>query len=93
VWPAFHVRSGVRFTFFAEFDGISRNYDGIGHNANDNSTFRVFPRSIYQWPKRWTPWRPQTAVKCESPGGQTPAPDPAGPTIPVDLPRRSTRGR
>ncbi len=38
----FNVRVGVQYRIFTKFDGASSNYDGLGHNASDNNTLRVF---------------------------------------------------
>jgi hypothetical protein len=38
----FNVRVGVQYRIFTEFDGASSNYDGLGHNASDNNTLRLF---------------------------------------------------
>jgi hypothetical protein len=40
--PRFNVRFGVQYRVFSKFDGASSNYDGLGHNASDNNTLRVF---------------------------------------------------
>jgi hypothetical protein len=40
--PRVNVRVGVQYRLFTEFDGASSNYDGLGHNAGDNNTLRVF---------------------------------------------------
>jgi hypothetical protein len=40
--PRFNVRVGVQYRVFTKFDGASSNYDGLGHNASDNNTLRVF---------------------------------------------------
>jgi hypothetical protein len=38
----FNMRLGMQYTFYGRFDGGDHNYDGLGHNASDNNTFRVF---------------------------------------------------
>jgi hypothetical protein len=38
----FNMRVGVQYTFYGRFEGASHNYDGLGHNASDNNTLRVF---------------------------------------------------
>jgi hypothetical protein len=38
----FNVRVGVQYRIFTEFNGAASNYDGLGHNASDNNTLRVF---------------------------------------------------
>lgn len=40
--PRFNVRVGVQYTIYTLFDGATRNYDGMGRNASDNNTLRVF---------------------------------------------------
>lgn len=45
--PRFNVRVGVQYTIYTRFDGASHDYDGLGHNASDNNTFRVFTWVAY----------------------------------------------
>ena len=45
--PRFNMRVGVQYTAYMKFDGATRNYDGLGHNASDNNTFRVFTWVAY----------------------------------------------
>jgi len=45
--PRFNMRVGVQYTAYLQFDGAGRNYDGLGHNAADNNTFRVFTWFAY----------------------------------------------
>jgi hypothetical protein len=40
--PRFNVRVGIQYRVFTKFDGATSNYDGLGHNASDNNTLRVF---------------------------------------------------
>ena len=40
--PRFNTRIGAQYTAYTKFDGASGNFDGFGHNAGDNNTFRVF---------------------------------------------------
>jgi hypothetical protein len=40
--PRFNIRVGLQYTAYARFDGASHDYDGLGHNASDNNTFRIF---------------------------------------------------
>ena len=40
--PRFNVRIGAQYTAYARFNGAGSNYDGLGHNASDNNTFRLF---------------------------------------------------
>ena len=45
--PRFNLRVGVQYTAYHRFDGAAQNYDGLGHNASDNNTFRVFTWVAY----------------------------------------------
>ncbi len=45
--PRFNMRVGMQYTAYATFNGAGRNYDGLGHNASDNNTFRVFTWFAY----------------------------------------------
>jgi hypothetical protein len=45
--PRFNVRLGVQYTAYASFDGAGPNYDGMGRNAADNNTVRVFAWFAY----------------------------------------------
>jgi hypothetical protein len=38
----FNVRVGIQYTVYTRFDGAGHNYDGMGHNASDNNTLRLF---------------------------------------------------
>jgi hypothetical protein len=38
----FNLRVGLQYIAYAKFDGASSNYDGLGHNASDNNTVRLF---------------------------------------------------
>ncbi|MDE2183420.1 MAG: cytochrome C [Alphaproteobacteria bacterium] len=38
----FGMRVGLQYTMYSKFDGASTNYDGLGHNASDNNTLRIF---------------------------------------------------
>jgi hypothetical protein len=38
----FNLRLGIQYRIYAKFDGASTNYDGLGHNASDNDTLRIF---------------------------------------------------
>ena len=40
--PRFNVRVGIQYTAYTRFDGAKYNYDGMGRNASDNNTFRLF---------------------------------------------------
>ena len=45
--PRFNMRVGVQYTAYLRFDGAGSDYDGLGHNASDNNTFRVFTWVAY----------------------------------------------
>jgi hypothetical protein len=38
----FNIRVGAQYTVYTKFDGAASNYDGLGRNASDNNTIRVF---------------------------------------------------
>jgi hypothetical protein len=38
----FNVRAGLQYTLYTKFDGASQNYDGMGRNASDNNSLRIF---------------------------------------------------
>lgn len=38
----FNVRLGLQYTAYTMFDGGTTNYDGLGRNASDNNTLRIF---------------------------------------------------
>jgi hypothetical protein len=40
--PRFNMRIGLQYTLYTKFDGAGRNYDGLGHDASDNNTLRIF---------------------------------------------------
>ena len=40
--PRINLRVGLQYVVFTKFDGASTNYDGLGHNASDNNTLRLF---------------------------------------------------
>lgn len=40
--PRVNVRMGIQYTAYTMFDGASTNYDGLGRNASDNNTLRIF---------------------------------------------------
>lgn len=40
--PRFNLRVGIQYTLYAKFDGASSNYDGLGRDASDNNTLRLF---------------------------------------------------
>lgn len=37
-----NLRIGAQFTAYGKFDGARHNYDGLGANAADNNTMRIF---------------------------------------------------
>jgi hypothetical protein len=43
----FNTRVGVQYTAYTSFDGASSNFDGLGSNASDNNTLRVFVWAAY----------------------------------------------
>ncbi|MEO8926347.1 MAG: hypothetical protein ABI306_04210 [Caulobacteraceae bacterium] len=43
----FNLRVGVQYTAYFRFDGAGANYDGLGHNASDNNSLRVFSWIYY----------------------------------------------
>ena len=45
--PRFNMRVGIQYTAYMKFDGAGSNFDGLGHNASDNNTFRVFTWLAY----------------------------------------------
>ncbi len=45
--PRFNIRVGIQYTDYLTFDGSGRNYDGLGRNAADNNTLRVFSWIAY----------------------------------------------
>jgi hypothetical protein len=45
--PRFNTRLGIQYVVYTAFDGAGRNYDGLGHNAGDNDTLRVFAWFAY----------------------------------------------
>ena len=45
--PRFNTRIGAQYTAYTKFDGASGNFDGFGHNAGDNNTFRLFVWAAY----------------------------------------------
>lgn len=38
----FNARIGLQYTAYTRFNGASSNYDGLGRNASDNNTLRLF---------------------------------------------------
>jgi len=38
----FNMRVGVQYTLYTRFNGATNNFDGLGHDASDNNTLRVF---------------------------------------------------
>ncbi len=45
--PRFNMRMGAQYFHYNQFDGAARNYDGLGHNASDNDTVRLFAWFAY----------------------------------------------
>ncbi len=43
----FNMRVGLQYIAYLRFDGAGSDYDGLGHNASDNNTFRVFTWVAY----------------------------------------------
>jgi len=37
-----NLRVGLQYVVYSKFDGVGTNYDGLGHNASDNNTLRLF---------------------------------------------------
>lgn len=40
--PRVNLRIGLQYVLFTKFNGASTNFDGLGHNASDNNTLRLF---------------------------------------------------
>ncbi len=40
--PRFAMRVGLQYFVYTRFNGATTNYDGLGHNASDNNTLRIF---------------------------------------------------
>jgi hypothetical protein len=40
--PRVNLRLGIQYTIYTKFMGATTNYDGLGGNASDNDTLRVF---------------------------------------------------
>jgi hypothetical protein len=38
----FNLRAGLQYTIYTKFDGAGTNYDGLGRNASDNNTIRLY---------------------------------------------------
>jgi hypothetical protein len=38
----FNLRAGLQYTLYTKFDGAGTNYDGLGRDASDNDTLRLF---------------------------------------------------
>ncbi len=38
----FNIRLGLQYIVYTKFDGATTNYDGLGANASDNNTLRLF---------------------------------------------------
>jgi hypothetical protein len=37
-----NLRVGLQYVVFSKFNGASSNFDGLGHDASDNNTVRLF---------------------------------------------------
>jgi hypothetical protein len=37
-----NLRAGLQYTAYARFNGASTDFDGVGTNASDNNTLRLF---------------------------------------------------
>jgi hypothetical protein len=42
LWPWMNLKLGMQYVYYTKFDGGTTNYDGAGHNANDNNTLYLF---------------------------------------------------
>lgn len=40
--PRFNLRLGAQYTAYGRFNGAVNNFDGVGSNASDNDTLRIF---------------------------------------------------
>lgn len=40
--PRFNMRVGLQYVVYTRFNGAASNYDGLGRNASDNNTLRIF---------------------------------------------------
>ena len=45
--PVQYLRVGAQYTAYSKFNGAADNYDGLGHNASDNNSVRVFTWLAY----------------------------------------------
>jgi hypothetical protein len=45
--PFINMKLGIQYTFYTEFNGSSKNYDGFGRNASDNNTLFVFLWTVF----------------------------------------------
>lgn len=45
--PRANIRVGMQYTNYFSFNGAGTNYDGMGGNASDNNTFRIFTWIAY----------------------------------------------
>ncbi len=41
-WPWLNAKVGLQYVAYTKFDGGTSNFDGNGHNANDNNTIYAF---------------------------------------------------
>jgi hypothetical protein len=42
LWPWLNLKLGLQYIYYTKFNGGTTNYDGMGHNANDNNTLYLF---------------------------------------------------
>src|SRR5262249_10145854 len=42
-----NLRVGLQYVVYNKFNGASSNFDGLGHNASDNNTLRLFLWSAF----------------------------------------------
>jgi len=43
----FNTRVGIQYTAYSQFNGAASNWDGMGSNASDNNTLRLFIWAAY----------------------------------------------
>jgi hypothetical protein len=43
----FNMRVGLQYTLYTQLNGASSNFDGLGNNAADNNTLRIFTWLAY----------------------------------------------
>lgn len=42
LWPWLNAKIGLQYTYYTEFNGGTKNFDGNGRNATDNNTLYLF---------------------------------------------------